>query len=243
MGRTIAWLALLAAIVSALAVAATGPAFRAGVDLGTVFFVMFPVGVYAAMAAGGLAVLWLIAAVVRRSADGLWLVIVALVMGGVAASFPIGIRMTAESVPRIHDITTDTENPPQFVAIAPLRADAPNGVEYKADENVEAQKTGYPDIEPLIAPGVSPDEMFKRAEAAARGMGWDIVAAVPEEGRIEATDTTLWFGFKDDIVVRIVGEGEGSRLDVRSMSRMGKSDLGKNADRIRKFLAAVQEAT
>jgi uncharacterized protein (DUF1499 family) len=84
--------------------------------------------------------------------------------------------------------------------------------------------------------------MFKRAEATARAMGWEIVAAEPGEGRIEATDTTMWFGFKDDIVIRIVPEGEGSRLDIRSMSRVGKSDLGKNADRIRKFLAALKEA-
>src|SRR5262245_42108991 len=108
MGRTIAWLALLAAIVSALAVAATGPAYRAGVDLGTVFFVMFPIGVYAAMAAGALALVWLIVALVRRSTAGLWLVIAALVMGGAAAAFPISMRSIGQSVPPIHDITTDT---------------------------------------------------------------------------------------------------------------------------------------
>ena len=73
-------------------------------------------------------------------------------------------------------------------------------------------------------------------------MGWEIVAAVPEEGRLEATDTTAWFGFKDDIVIRITPEGEGSRLDIRSMSRVGKSDIGKNAERIRAFLAKVKEA-
>ena len=241
MSRTIAWLALLAAIVSAVAVAATGPAYRAGVDLGTVFFVMFPIGVYAAMAAGALAVVWLIVAVVRRSSAGLGLVIAALVMGGVAAAFPISMRTTGQSVPPIHDITTDTANPPAFVAIAPLRADSANGVDYKADQNVEPTKQAYPDLQPLVT-DVPPVEMFKRAEAVARSMGWEIVAAEAAEGRIEATDTTLWFGFKDDIVIRIVAEGEGSRLDVRSMSRDGKSDLGKNAERIRKFLAAVKEA-
>jgi uncharacterized protein (DUF1499 family) len=241
MGRTIAWLALLAAIVSAVAVAATGPAYRAGVDLGTVFFVMFPIGVYAAMAAGALAVVWLIVAIVQRSTAGLGLVIAALVMGGVAAAFPLSMRAIGQSVPPIHDITTDTANPPVFVAIAPLRADAPNGVDYKADENVEPTKQAYPDIQPLVT-DVPRADMFKRAEAVARGMGWEIVATDPDTGRIEATDTSLWFGFKDDIVIRIEAEGEGSRLDIRSMSRVGKSDLGKNAERIRKFFAALKEA-
>jgi uncharacterized protein (DUF1499 family) len=73
-------------------------------------------------------------------------------------------------------------------------------------------------------------------------MGWEIVAAEAAEGRIEATETTAWWGFKDDVVIRIAPEGTGSRLDIRSMSRVGKSDLGKNADRIRAFLAKVKEA-
>jgi uncharacterized protein (DUF1499 family) len=241
MGVTIGRLALLAAFVSAFAVATTGPAYRMGVDLGTVFGVMFAAGVYAAMAAGALALIWLVVAIVQRSAAGLALVIVSLVLAGAAAAFPLSMRMAAQSVPPIHDITTDTANPPVFVAIAPLRASAPNGVDYKADENVEPTKQAYPDLAPLVTE-VPPAEMFARAEKVARDMGWEIVAAETNEGRLEATDTSLWFGFKDDIVVRIVAEGTGSRLDVRSMSRVGKSDLGKNADRVRKFLAAVKEA-
>jgi uncharacterized protein (DUF1499 family) len=152
------------------------------------------------------------------------------------------MRKTASSVPPIHDITTDTANPPVFVAIAPLRAEAPNGVEYKAEDNAAQQQEAYPDIEPLVT-DVPPAEMFSRAEATARAMNWEIVATSPEEGRIEATDTTMWFGFKDDVVIRITPEGEGSRLDIRSMSRVGKSDIGKNAERIRAFLAKVQQAT
>ena len=103
------------------------------------------------------------------------------------------------------------------------------------------QQKAYPDIVPLIT-DVAPGDMFVRAESAARAMGWEIVAAVPEEGRIEATDTTQWWGFKDDVVIRITAQGTGSRLDIRSMSRVGESDLGKNADRIRKFLAAIKDA-
>ena len=234
-------LALLAAIAAALMVGAAGPAYRYGyVDLPQAFGLM-TYGVYAAGAAGALGVLWILFALFGRSASGVFAFLLALIIAAGAAFTPINMRMTAQSVPFIHDITTDTANPPTFVAIAPLRAEAPNGVDYKTEENAEATKTGYPDIQPLVSE-VPPADMFKRAEATARAMGWEIVAAEEAEGRIEATDTTAWWGFKDDVVIRIVPEGEGSRLDIRSMSRVGKSDLGKNADRIRKFIAAVKEA-
>jgi uncharacterized protein (DUF1499 family) len=67
-------------------------------------------------------------------------------------------------------------------------------------------------------------------------MGWQIVDANASEGRIEATDTTFWFGFKDDIVIRVAATSGGSRIDVRSVSRVGRSDVGTNAKRIRCYL-------
>jgi uncharacterized protein (DUF1499 family) len=241
MNGLFARLALLAAVVAAVLIGAAGPAYRFGYAELPMAFGMMQWGVYAAGATAILAVLWIIFALVGRSAAGVGSFVIALVIAAVAAYFPINLRMTAGKVPPIHDITTDAANPPVFVAIAPLRANAPNGVDYNATENVEAQQKAYPDIQPLVT-DVPPAEMFSRAEATARAMGWEIVAAVPEEGRIEATDTTAWFGFKDDIVIRITPEGEGSRLDIRSMSRVGKSDIGKNAERIRGFLAKVKEA-
>jgi uncharacterized protein (DUF1499 family) len=101
------------------------------------------------------------------------------------------------------------------------------------------QKQGYPDIVPALL-RVLPDRALARAEAAARALGWEIVAAVPAEGRLEATATTRWFGFKDDIVVRVTPAPGGSQVDIRSVSRVGKSDLGANARRIRAFLAALR---
>ncbi len=234
-------LALLAAIVAAALVAGAGPAHRYGYMEWQPALGLLTYGVYAAMAAAALAALWVVFALVGRSASGFVPFLAALIIAGAAAYVPINMRATAQALPFIHDITTDTANPPVFVAIAPLRSEAPNGVDYKTEENAEATKTGYPDIQPLVA-DVPPADMFKRAEATARAMGWEIVAAEEADGRIEATDTTAWWGFKDDVVIRIVPEGEGSRLDIRSMSRVGKSDLGKNAERIRKFLAAVKEA-
>jgi uncharacterized protein (DUF1499 family) len=74
---------------------------------------------------------------------------------------------------------------------------------------------------------------------AARDMGWEIVDADPVEGRIEATDRTLWFGFADDVVIRLATTDSGTRLDVRSKSRIGGSDVGANARRIRRYLARL----
>jgi uncharacterized protein (DUF1499 family) len=97
----------------------------------------------------------------------------------------------------------------------------------------------YPDIRPVTI-AEPPDAAFKRALNVARDFGWQVVAAVPDEGRIEATDTTLWFGFKDDIVIRVTPSAGGSRIDVRSVSRLGEGDLGKNAARIRAYLRRLQ---
>jgi uncharacterized protein (DUF1499 family) len=128
------------------------------------------------------------------------------------------------------------------VAVLPLRRGAPNSADYAGAALAAQQRAGYPDLGParLAAP---PDQVFARAVEIARGLGWQIVAAVPAEGRLEATDRTRWFGFRDDVVVRVTAEGTGTRVDVRSVSRVGRSDLGTNARRIRRFLEAVQAAS
>lgn len=81
-----------------------------------------------------------------------------------------------------------------------------------------------------------PAQVCPLALAAAQDMGWDVAETNEREGRIEATATTFWFGFKDDVVVRLTPVGAGSRIDVRSVSRVGVSDLGVNAQRIRAYL-------
>jgi len=143
----------------------------------------------------------------------------------------------------IHDITTDTENPPVFVSVLPLRKDAPNSAEYGGPEIAMKQRAAYPDIHPVEV-GVRPMLAYEYALDAARRMGWQIVDGNPPEGRIEATATTRWFGFKDDVVIRIVPTaGNGSRLDIRSVSRVGLSDVGTNACRIRSFLKKFTDAS
>jgi uncharacterized protein (DUF1499 family) len=161
------------------------------------------------------------------------------VLAGIGFFVPTSYRPGPE-IPPIHDITTNTDDPPPFVAVLPLRANAPNTAVYGGGPNqtpeslAAQQRQAYPDIvprefnEPVAV-------VFARAAAAARNLGWDIVAENRDEGRIEATDTTFWFRFKDDIVIRIRPTPTGSVLDARSVSRVGLSDAGKNAARLRAF--------
>jgi hypothetical protein len=145
-----------------------------------------------------------------------------------------------EGTPMIHDISTDTQNPPQFVDVLPLRADAPNSAVYgdspdmTPEKLARLQKEAYPDIQTQVYDEPM-DQVFARALQAADDLGWEVVAQVPEEGRIEATDTTFWFRFKDDIVIRMVEENGKTKVDARSVSRVGVSDVGKNAERLRNF--------
>lgn len=169
------------------------------------------------------------------------LVIVSMILGLIPVGI-IGPQMAAAGdVPPIHDITTDTANPPGFVAIVPLRENAPNGYEYGVTEAWPAEKLGattmeaYPDLKPIES-DLSVADAVDRTEDALRAMGLDIVAVDKDAGLVEATATTFWFGFKDDMVVRIVGNGQGSRIDLRSMSRVGQSDVGANAARITDFV-------
>lgn len=166
------------------------------------------------------------------SGPATWLAFVAAVL---LTGFNV-TRMSSMGGPPIHDITTDLENPPMFVAAIPVReaAGAANPPMYFAAENAPLQAKAYPDIGTIVL-ATSAAEAFAKAETAAQALGWEIIAAVPEEGRIEATATTAWIGFKDDVVIRVTGTGTESRVDLRSKSRVGKGDAGLNAQRIRAF--------
>jgi uncharacterized protein (DUF1499 family) len=145
----------------------------------------------------------------------------------------------AKKAPPIHDVTTDPFDPPVFVALLPERTKSPNGAAYGGAAIAAAQQRAYPDIKSLILKA-PPQEAIQRAIDAARACGWEIVSSDAASGRIEATATTRWFGFKDDVVVRVRPEaGGGSRVDVRSVSRVGESDVGANAKRIREFLSRL----
>ena len=155
---------------------------------------------------------------------------------------PVYWLYRAQHAPRIHDITTDTADPPHFEAILPLRRDAPNTAEYGGPAIAAQQQAAYPDIRSLLV-ARPPGEVFDLALAKVRAHGWHVVDAQRPRGRIEATDTTFWFGFKDDIVIRVRTVAGGSRLDVRSVSRVGLSDVGTNARRIRCFLQEMRQTS
>ena len=144
----------------------------------------------------------------------------------------------------IHDISTDFVNPPAYVVIAPLRADAPNSMVYGEDGDRTAeglrqiQQEAYPEIVPQRF-NDSVEQVFNRAVDAVGTMGWELVDANLADGRIEATDTTFWFRFKDDVVVYITSEGNETVVNARSLSRVGGSDFGKNATRLREFFALL----
>ncbi len=171
---------------------------------------------------------------------GFWLALLAVIAGVIAAGTLFQWYVQARRVPAIHDITTDPNHPAPFVAVVPLRKGAANPIEYGGPAVYAEQQKAYPDIQPLHL-DIPRERAFQAVVKAARDMGWQIDADVPNEGRLEATATTFWFGFKDDVAVRVNPDGAGSRVDVRSVSRIGKSDVGTNAKRVRAFLAKVKQ--
>ena len=222
------------AVLTALAVALAGLGSRWGWWHFRTGFEILKWGGYAGLAAAAVSLIGSVAARPGGTRRGFVPAVAGLIIALVVAGVPWQWKQTAGSVPPIHDITTDTENPPAFIAILPLRADAPNPAAYGGPEIAAQQRAGYPNLGPLILP-VPPALAFDRALGAARDLCWKIVDSNPNNGRIEATDTTFWFGFKDDIVVRVTPSENGSRIDVRSVSRVGRSDVGTNARRIEKF--------
>ena len=148
-------------------------------------------------------------------------------------------QQKAQGVPPIHDITTDMENPPEFVAMVRLREDAQNPPEYSGEEAAEAQREAYPNVQPLMT-AAPKQEVIDEIVTLIVSRNWDLVSINRQEGRVEATEKLAWFGFKDDVVLRITETDDGSRVDMRSKSRIGRSDIGVNADRIESFLRDLE---
>jgi uncharacterized protein (DUF1499 family) len=235
LGRRVPGLTLGLAVVAAAAVLAAGPGYRIGWwSLGAAF-TLLRYGAELALLTGAIALVAVAVCGATGSGRRLGIGLLALAVALAAFGVPWRLLAQARRVPPIHDITTDLEDPPAFVAVVGHRAGAPNPVEYAGPAVAAQQRAGYPDLGPLDF-AVPPERVFPAVDAAARGFGWEIVAAIPAEGRLEATATTPWFGFKDDVVVRIRAHNGGSRVDVRSLSRIGGSDLGTNARRVRAFL-------
>jgi uncharacterized protein (DUF1499 family) len=231
----LARLAFYIACVAALTVVACGPAHRyLNLDLDLVLTV-YRYGFYAAAASVALALTTIVPTRPGDRRRGFVAAVLALGIGVAAAWSPAQWFMQAHAMPRINDITTDPANPPSMVVTQQMRKGAANPAPYAGARVAALQRSAYPDIAPIML-AVSPAEAFRRVDEVAMAMGWDVVARAPTEGRLEAVATSEWFGLQDDIVIRIRGEGTtGSRIDIRSKSRLGDSDFGVNARRIRAF--------
>ena len=228
MSRWLRPLALVVALVALAMLALSGPGLRFGLFDYRAGLTLFRVSAYVGIAAMVLGVVVLALPAARKR--GIVLPLVALLLGAVAFGVPFNFQQTASSVPRINDITTDMENPPQYMTTA--RA-------YPGDEFARLQRAAYPDIAP-VSLSMPPREAFERAVKAAEAMGWEVVGRDAAAGVLEAVDTTRWFGFKDDIAVRVSAAGNGSRIDVRSKSRVGRNDIGTNARRIRAYVERLK---
>jgi uncharacterized protein (DUF1499 family) len=225
--------ALLVSVVAVVLLLAAGPGTRGGLWHFGTGLQMLRWAAYGGIAGAALGLIALVAGGRRGLAAA------ALLLGLAAVVPPWQLQRSARGKPPIHDISTDTEAPPPFEAVVPLRRDASNPVAYGGAEVAAQQRRAYPDIVPALV-ALPQARAFERALGAAREQGWEIVAAVPAEGRIEATATSRWFGFKDDVVIRVLPQAAGSRIDVRSVSREGRGDVGANAQRIRDYLKTLR---
>jgi uncharacterized protein (DUF1499 family) len=172
----------------------------------------------------------------------LGLLAAALCLSAVLVYVPLQYFRVRSTLPPIHDITTDTDNPPAFKAVLPARAaEHAGGVNYDDPKLPQLQKTAYPDLAGLRS-ALPVRKAFDEALHIAKSMpGWTIIAADPDTGHIEASQQSRWFRFTDDIVIRVSGDAIGSRIDMRSTSRQGQSDYGVNAARIRAYIGALRK--
>ncbi|HEX8645007.1 MAG TPA: DUF1499 domain-containing protein [Allosphingosinicella sp.] len=250
------WAARLAAVAAVLAFGAVAAAwigafgsaeqwwhFRSG------FFVL-RCAFYAAAAGALLALLAAFAR--RRGGEGLGMInILSFVVAAGLLFYLYGLYRTAHSVPPIHDITTNLEDYPRFYRLR-VRDDnlaqVPSGGRPELDRMTPRDRwrtlhrEAYPDLRTVRVPW-SVEETVRRAARIAGERGWEVATVDVRQGVMEAVDTTRFFRFQDNVVVRvtpITGGGEGSMVDMRSISRVGVSDVGTNAERIREFLADLQ---
>ena len=170
-----------------------------------------------------------------------WLAVGGILAGAmVASAVQAGWARTGRTVPAIHDITTDTQDPPLFVDVLPHRRGAWNPPEYDGEAVAAQQRAAWPDLKPLDTP-IGRARVHEIARDVIARSGWRLVGDDVAAGRLEAIATTRLLRFKDDVVVRLRDRGEGgTRVGVRSKSRIGRSDLGTNARRIRTYLAELR---
>jgi uncharacterized protein (DUF1499 family) len=245
LSRTLALIGLVLAIAALLLLVAGPLGWRAGWwHFSLAFNALMPYAGYAGIAAVAVSVLALLLGVAKTPRRGLAIAVLGIAIGAVAAYFPWAAGEMRGKYPRLNDITTDFANPPSLAFSEPMRKAEDGGPAAYGGAEVEAlQQKSYPGIEPATL-DLPPAQAFDRALATAKAKGWTIVKSDPTAGIIEAYDRSRWFGFSDDIAIRVSAAGSAdpnhSRVDIRSHSRQGRGDFGVNAARVRGFLASLK---
>jgi Protein of unknown function (DUF1499) len=183
----------------------------------------------------------------RRGTGGGLATLFGMLVSASLLAWPLALLPTARSLPRINDITTDVEAPPRFITLAKARVPGANSVNYPGAGFASAQQKAYPDIRTFQIDR-SAEEAYELVLAALRSktMKFKPVSEEPPKGRfgqpgwIEVVDRTLVVGFTDDVIIRVDGDANNARIDVRSASRYGEHDLGRNAQRVRRILKEIQ---
>ena len=238
LGSRLAVIGLLVALASAAAMVFSGFGYRLDLYHFRVGFAILRWAFWFALAGALLSAAGLVIAGARPRRT-LLAAVIGTVVGVGAAYIPWSLKQTAEALPYIHDISTDTANPPEFVAAAKLRKPGDHPVTYDGKEVADLQRKAYPDLVSLTT-SAPREKVFEAAKAAIASMGMQVADADLAQGRIEANQSSLLYGFTDDMVVRIASGADGTKVDVRSKSRVGRSDLGQNAKRIRAFVQRLK---
>jgi len=203
------------------------------------FAFLMPLGAALALLLGLIGVLRTRSGQRRGGASQAWggILLSTVIIGWV---FVLSYRTT--QAPPIHDITTNIDDPPTFVAAA---SEDSRGAAFAYPSGgaqvPDLQRQGYPDLGTLHL-DISRQEALWRVRHTAEDMNWDLIGGDDESGHVEFADTTPWFHFVDFVAVRVRAEEAGAAVDVRSVSQVGVSDLGENADRIRRFLDRLGHA-
>ena len=234
-------LACLAGLAALAALWGASWGYREGHwDVGFALRTISQSAAWAGVAAFVVGLLGLGAALPGGARRGLVVALVGVAAGAAAAGVFGHQYFTVLTNPMIHDISTDLDDPPAFRLLLERRAaeGATNPPEHPGADVALQQRAGYPDIAPLLVRS-PPPETFEKVVAIAGEMGWEIVGADRDALRVEAVDTSLFYEFRDDIVVRVSPRADGSLVDMRSKSRVGRSDVGVNAARVREFLSML----
>lgn len=240
---TARWTALAGlaiAFIAGVVLIIAGPGYRMGwwpLDTG---FALLSVGLMTGLAAISISVIALMLSWYSASTRGRLYALAGVIVALVVIYVPYHWRTLALESPAIHDIATDPDHPLAFKTLAAARGPDQNSIAYGGAKVADMQRQNFPAVAPLISEQ-PPKAVFSAVMALVANAGWDVASIDANSMTIEATAQTFWFGFKDDIIIKVTPQGAGSRVDMRSQSRIGRGDAGTNARRVEQFLTALKK--